>query len=175
MPRKSKKSKVKINSNSDALHIRKINDIPVLTSRIRMNLSPHRLHVSSCKNGNFKSQSFKNPRQFIDNLQHNNMSIHETLAHLQKNKKTNFYHKPKSKPKPKHKHKSIFNNLPPIIRIHKHTRKLTPYPKKLPTKKLVPKKPPVKKVLPKKRPTKTDKKKILKKLSKSLKQLEKTI
>jgi hypothetical protein len=175
MPRKSKKSKkskVKINSNSDALHIRKINDIPVLTSRIRMNLSPHRLHVSSCKNGNFKSQSFKNPRQFIDNLQHNNMSIHDTLAHLQKNKKTNFYHKPK--PKHEHKHKPIFNNLPPIIRIHKHTRKLTPYPKKLPTKKVVPKKPPVKKVVPKKH-TKTDKKKILKKLAESLKQLEKTM
>ena len=168
--KKSKKSKVKFNSSSDALHIRKINGIPVLKSHIKMNLSPYRLHVSSCKNGNFKSQNFKNPREFINNLQNNNMSIHETLAHLQKNKKTNFYHKPKP----------ILKKLPPVIRIHKHTRKLTPYPKKIvpkkpPTKKIVPKKPPTKKIVPKKSPTKTDKRKILKKLAQSLKQLQKTI
>tara|TARA_Y100000389_G_scaffold37589_1_gene31931 strand:+ start:692 stop:1171 length:480 start_codon:yes stop_codon:yes gene_type:complete len=159
MPRKSKKSKVKFHSDSNALHVRKINGIPVLRSHIKMNFSPDRLHVSSCKNGNFKSQNFKNPREFIANLQNNNMSIHETLAPFGKNKKTNFYHK--SKP--------IFQGLPPIIRIHKPTRKLTPYPEK-PTKK-----PPTKKVVPKKPPTKTDKRKILKKLAQSLKQLEKTI
>jgi len=162
MPRKSKKSKVKINSSSDALHVKKINGIPVLNSHIRMNLSPHRLHVSSCKNGNFKSQNFKNPAEFINKLKHNNMSIHETLLHPGKNKKTNFYHKPKPKPKP------IFQGLHPIIRIHKHTRKLTPY-----SKKVVPKKP-TKKVVPKK-PIKTDKKKIFKRIAQSLKQLEKTM
>jgi len=181
MPRKSKKSKVKFNSSSDALHIRKINGIPVLRSHIKMNLSPYRLHVSSCKNGNFKSQNFKNPKKFINNLQTNNMSIHETLAHLQKNKKPYFYHKAKAKP--------ILKKLPPVIHIHnKPTRKLTPYPKKPPTKKPSTKKPSTKKpstkkpstkkVVPKKPSTKKrkiDKEKIFKTLSQSLKKLEATM
>lgn len=162
MPRKSKKLKVKFISDSNALHIKKINGIPVQRTHIKMNLSPERLHVSSCKNGNFKSQNFKNPAEFMKKLQNHNMSIHETLAPLGKNKKTNFYHK--SKP--------IFQGLPPIIRIQKPTRKLTPYPKK-PTKKPIkkPTKKPTKKLIK----TKTDKKKIFERLAQSLKQLEKTM
>jgi len=158
--RKSRKSKVKFNSSSDALHIRKINGIPVLRSHIKMNLSPYRLHVSSCKNGNFKSQKFQNPREFINNLQSNNMSIHETLAHLQKNKKN-------KKPYFYHKDKPILKKLPPVIRIHNKA-----------TKKVVPKKPSTKKVVPKKSSTKKrkiDKEKIFKTLSQSLKKLEATM
>ena len=164
--RKSRKSKVKFNSSSDALHIRKINGIPVLRSHIKMNLSPYRLHVSSCKNGNFKSQKFQNPREFINNLQSNNMSIHETLAHLQKNKKN-------KKPYFYHKDKPILKKLPPVIRIHNK-----PSTKKVVPKKPSTKKPSTKKVVPKKSSTKKrkiDKEKIFKTLSQSLKKLEATM
>ena len=89
MPRKTKKRQVKsqFNSDSNALHIKKINGVPVLRTHIKMNLTPQRLHVSSCKNGNFKSQNFQNPQDFMNKLQKNNMSIHETLSsHLGKKK-----------------------------------------------------------------------------------------
>ena len=118
MPRKSKKY---FTSYSTASHTRKINDKPVIHTKIDMNLSPRGLDVTSCKNGNIKSQKFKNPAQFIHRLQNHNMSIHDTLAHIGKNKISNPHFIDKRKP---HLH-----GFPHIIRIKpklKETLKLKP-------------------------------------------------
>ena len=183
MPRKSKKY---FTSYSTASHTRKINDKPVIHTKIDMNLSPRGLDVTSCKNGNIKSQKFKNPAQFIHRLQNHNMSIHDTLAHIGKNKISNPHFIDKRKP---HLH-----GFPHIIRIKpklKETLKLKPKQILKPKLKQISKlketlKPKLKQILKlkpkfsKKRHLKPkikrdDTEKIIKRMTKSLKELKQRI
>jgi len=191
MPRKSKKY---FTSYSTASHTRKINDKPVIQTKINMNLSPRGLHVTSCKNGNIKSQKFKNPREFIHRLQNHNMSIHDTLAHIGKNKISypNFIHKRKPhlhgfphiiRIKPKQKPKQILK--PKLKETLKPKLKETLKPKQkeiLKPKQILKLKPKqiLKPKFSKKRHLKPkikrdDTEKIIKRMTKSLKELEQRI